>query len=785
MNFKRILLIFFLFCFCGVLHPQFWRTMTDKEQPNFFEIQEAFYRRVEFQKFMEKLPFIETMTFKKIRVEAQRKLWKRFKRWEWFMAPRVNKQGYVDTNLIWKAMSTKKKKVEKMKAEAVVPTWRELGPTTVPDGIHQYFGGMGRIDCIAIDPKNPNIIWAGSPSGGLWKTTDGGKHWFANNKGLSFPAISWIVIDPRDSSTMYLATGDFDSSRLNSQGVLKSTDGGKSWKKAGLENDSSNYFNIRKILIHPSNSQTLIAATNVGIYKTTNGGGSWDFKQEGFFSDIEVNPSNPSIWYGADSTKGIYKSKNHGETWDNLTNGLPPSGFIRCEIALSVKSPDILYAVFADGSESNPYGFLGIYRSTNEGNCWKPMVNQPNILGWKADGSDKGGQGDYDLTIAVHPLDPDTVYIGGVNFWVYRDKGKNLECLAHWTGDDGRLPFVHADHHALVFSPQKVLYVGTDGGIFKSTDYGKKWENISNGLAVHQIYRIGGDVQDENKIIIGNRDNGTELYHSGNWANIWYGDGMECAIDPVDSDIMYLENEFAQIFRFTNEGYETPIHKNIRAGYPRDGGKAAWVTPFIIDPIKNKTLYILTDRVYKSINQGDKWFPISNILYPEVYDYSDPLSLAAAPSNPKYIYTAYGNEIVRTIDGGTSWYRFKVEPFKISYLAVHPGNPKILWVTNAGFEGGKKVYRFTDAGKRWQNITGNMENIPVNCIAVDIKPPNESIYIGTDLGVFYSKDDTGYWEYYGEGLPNVIVSELEIHADSRTIRAATYGRGLWEAPLKR
>lgn len=779
MNFKRILLILFLFCFCGVLHPQFWRTMTKKEKPNFFEIQEAFYRRIEIQ------AFIETLTFTKINIETQRKLWKRFKRWEWFMAPRVNKQGDVDTNLIWKAVLTKKKRVEKMKKEAVAPTWRELGPTTVPDGIHQYFGGMGRIDCIAIDPKNPDIIWAGSPSGGLWKTTDSGEYWFANNNGLSFLAISWIVIDPRDSSTMYLATGDFDSSRLNSQGVLKSTDGGKSWQKAGLENDSSNYFNIRKILIHPFNSKTLFAATNGGIYKTTDGGGSWDIKQEGFFSDIEVNPSNPSIWYAADSIKGVYKSTDNGEKWGNLTNGLPVSGFIRCEIAISGESPNILYAVFSDDDESNQYGFLGLYRSIDGGIRWRLIANRPNILGWEADGSDNKGQGDYDLTIALHPLDPNTVFIGGVNFWVYRDKGTNWECLAHWAGDDGRLPFVHADHHALVFSPQKVLYVGTDGGIFKSTDYGKKWKNISNGLAVHQIYRLGGAVQNENKILIGNQDNGTDLYNPGNWANIWYGDGMECAIDPVDADVMYVENEFAQIYRFTNDEYETPTHENIRAGYPEEGGKAAWVTPFIIDPIKNKTLYILTDRVYKSTNRGDKWSPISNILYPEVDDYRDPLSLAVAPSNSKYIYTAYGNKIIRTIDGGTSWSQFKVEPAKISYLVVHPGNPKILWVTNSGFEEGKKVYRSTDAGKSWQNITGNLENIPVNCIAVDIKPTNESIYIGTDIGVLYSKNDTGYWEYYGEGLPNVIVSELEIHAASRKIRAATYGRGLWEAPLKK
>jgi photosystem II stability/assembly factor-like uncharacterized protein len=782
MHIKRILWVLLIIYFSSPIYSQFWRSKTQKKNPSFYEIQQAFYSRV------------ESLTALKISPKDKKRIHKHFKRYEWFLATRVNTKGYINSNLMWKAIQDKKKRATRT-LKSPAPTWKELGPTSLPYEISDFTAGIGRIDCIAIDPVHTNIMWAGAPTGGLWKSTNGGKHWFSQDNDLPTLAISWIVIDPRDNNVMYLATGDFDSMRSYGQGVLKSTDGGENWHLSGLQNDD---YIISKILMHPTDSNTLIATTNYGIYKTTNGGNKWKRKQKGYFSDIEVEPSNPAIWYATESSTGIFRSDDAGDSWSPLAQvakKLPASGFNRVELAISQQSPHNIYAVFSDEVSS---ALLGVYCSKGDWKQWELMSDYPNILGWKADGTNDQGQGHYDLTIAVHPTDPNTVFIGGVNFWVSQDNGKQWQCLAHWAGDN-RLPYVHADHHALVFSPQHTLYVATDGGIFKSSNFGVQWQNISDGLAVNQIFRLGSSY-DGNDIVTGSQDNGTNIYRANSWTNIWSGDGMECIIDPTDSSVIYIENEYGKLNRLTGNHYDwMPINCGIRAGYPDQGcqgrdGRASWVTPFVIDPHDNKTLYVLTDKVYKSGNQGDNWCPISHVLFLHqgIDQYKYPLSLAVAPSDANYIYTAYGNILYRTKDGGKNWleYRWrdaKGKPLNIttSYIAVHPLKPKEVWVTVFGFIDGEKVYRSTNAGNSWKNMSGSIANIPVNCIVIDPDPNKETVYIGTDLGVQVFQKGDNNWQYFGIGLPNVIINELEITHSSRKMRAATYGRGLWEVSVKK
>ncbi len=750
---KRIWLLLLIVCISIGLHSQAWKRGIKKENPNFFDLQKAFNKECEGKD-------ITTVNG-----------WKQFKRWEWFMENRINTDGYLDSMKLWQAIKTKRERFGNSK-NSVVSNWTEIGPKRIPGG--RLGGGLGRINCITFDPVNTDIIWVCSPSGGLWKSTNGGLDWSTNTDDLANIGVSWILIDPANRQKMYIATGDGDAGDTYSIGVLKSTDGGDSWQTTGLQPDVTDFLEIRKILFHPNDSNTILAATNDGIYKTTDGGASWTIKQTGIFKDIEVNPATPSIWYAAKRSYGVFKSTDSGDTWTQLLTGLPTSGVSRIELVIAPSRPSTVYALYSNLSFS---GFYGLYRSKDNGSTWTLQADTPNLLGWDYNGSDRGGQGWYDLTLAVNPVRAYEVYVGGVNIWKSGDAGVTWDCVAHWVGDNG-IPEVHADHHFLEFQPgsSTVLFSGNDGGIFKSTNSGSTWTDLSEGLGIHQIYRLGGSEVVEDDILVGAQDNGSTLLTGENGKGVLAGDGMECAIDPLDPDVMYCEYYYGLIHRSVDHG-ET-------IGYIGSGlDYGAWITPFLIDPNHHKHLYIAASYVYKSEFYGNSWFPIS----PELTE-DNIRSLAVAPSNSDYIYAADLETINVTTNGGTSWTALSgsgAPQDRISYLAVDPETPTTLWATHGGYEAGQKVYRSNNAGSSWTNISGNLPNIPVNCVAVDHTTPsaNKPVYIGTDLGVFISEDGTGNWKAFGTGLPNVIVSELEIHTSSRKLRASTYGRGVWESPV--
>ncbi|MCP4217293.1 MAG: hypothetical protein GY765_21800 [bacterium] len=746
------LIVLFIVCFSISigLGAQEWQRNIKKKNPTFYDIRDAFYRHAD-GKDITKVPG-----------------WKQFKRWEWFMENRVDASGRLDSRLFWQALAEKKKKA-RTSVNAITSSWTELGPVGIPSG----GGGMGRVNCVTYDPSDATIMWACAPSGGLWKSTDSGATWSTSTDDLPNIGISWIVINPDNRNIMYIATGDGDGGDTYSLGVMKSTDGGSSWNTTGYQTDITSYRKLRKLVMHPSDTDTLLSADSYGIYKTTDGGDTWARKQTGNFKDIEVNLSTPTIWYAAAREDGIYKSINSGETWSELTSGLPTFGFVRIELAVAASTPSTVYALY-----SNDDGALyGLYRSVDSGATWTLQASTPNLLGWSVIGADSTGQGAYDLTIEVNPINADEVYLGGVNLWKSTNGGTAWSCIGHWYGASGT-PYVHADHHYLAFKPgsSTTLVSGNDGGVFVSADSGSSWTDISAGLAIHQIYRIGCSAQQAGKIMIGNQDNGSDLLSSGSWLNVLGGDGMECAIDPEDSNIMYGEYYYGQIYRSMNGGASwTSIGANLDQG--------AWVTPFQIDPNDANTLYLGASYVYKSTNRGSTWTALSGHL-----SVNNLRSLAVAPSDSNTIYTADRSTIFKTVNGGTDWTTLSgggVPEGNITYIAVHPENPDIAWITRSAYYSGQKVYRSTNGGTSWTNVSSGLPNIPVNCVVVDgtsqasLKP----VYVGTELGVYYSEDGTGSWQAFNTGLPNVIVNELEIHESSAKLRAATYGRGVWESPL--
>jgi photosystem II stability/assembly factor-like uncharacterized protein len=343
------------------------------------------------------------------------------------------------------------------------------------------------------------------------------------------------------------------------------------------------------------------------------------------------------------------------------------------------------------------------------------------------------------------------------------------------------------DHHDFAFLPgsSTTIFLCHDGGLHKSINNGTRWTDLSSGLGIHQVYRLAISPQDPNQLIIGAQDNGSSLLSSGsNWRIVTGGDGAGCLINSSDNSILYSSSQFGRLYRSTNSGW------NFYEIFFRNG---AWVTPFAIDPFDPAALYAAADYVYMSTDDGTTWNGISPRLSGE------PMRImAVAPPVPGCIYVSDGSRLFKTINTGGNWTELNTDKFPtfITDIAVHPHNHEILWLTIGGF--GRWNSRFTwfnipyeidkpkvfyseDGGITWTDVSGQLPNIPANCLAID--PYSLGVYVGTDLGVFYSASGRGDWQRFDNRLPNVIVTDMAIQKTVGKIVAGTYGRGVWESTL--
>lgn len=312
-------------------------------------------------------------------------------------------------------------------------------------------------------------------------------------------------------------------------------------------------------------------------------------------------------------------------------------------------------------------------------------------------------------------------------------------------------------------------------------DDGATWNNLSAGLQIGQIFRLGQNIKDGGDIICGFQDNGTNELFRGNWFQAFGGDGMECIIDPSNGNIEYAST-FSGVLWKTINGFKT-MPTVIAPSTPNPG---AWVTPYVIDPNNNKILYAGYQSVWKTIDQGATWAALStyNLVSQNL------ISLAIAPSNSQKIYTASYDTLFFTNNGGGSWFYVPISHItgntadRITYIAIKPTDPQTLWITISGYHSGDKVFESTNGGISfsWVNISGTLPNVPANCIVYE-NGSKDGLYIGTDLGVYYKDSSMTNWISYNTSLPHVPVTELEIHYLVQKIRAATYGRGLWESDL--
>lgn len=687
--------------------------------------------------------------------------YKMFKRWEWFTEPRTYPSGRWDfekldaikarlqgddNDLLLKQAEANPLKAKFEAGRIIWPRladWKALGPFDAIGGTN-----LGRVNCIRFDPTNPAIIYIGAPDGGVWKTMDGGATWAPKFDTQPTLSVGDIAIDPTNNKIVYAATSDafgYGSpfwGGTYSVGVRKSTDAGNTWAATGLSWTVGQNRTIRRLAIHPTNGNILLAATSNGLYRTANAGATWTQLWATSTFDVEFQHNDGNVVYA--TTTQVQKSTNAGVSFSPLSATC--SGF-RYNIEIARSNPKVLYTLCTDAT---------VQKSSDAGSTWTTTA-APGVTLY----------GYYDNVLAVSPVNEKTVYVAGFNMKSTTDGGTT------WSS----VPTAgHVDNHCLVFLPGSgsTIFSGNDGGLFKTTNSGATWSSLNKGLAITQFYRLGISRTNASIMIGGAQDNGNLKYTAGVFTNITNADGMDGFIDWSNSNVIYAGIQNGGFYRSTNGGASF-----VDVSTPSGG---SWVAPWSQHPTVAKTIYAATDKVYKSVDQGTTWVAISGPLAGiGVFTV-----LSVAPSNPNFIYAGNGFKLYLTKNGGATWTDITAGlPVGSNFLmsvAVHDYDPSIAYVTFSGYTAGQKVYKTCSSGNSWSNISGTLPNLPANTIVH--QKTNNALYVGTDDGVYFISDDLTDWVPYKLGLPNVIVDDLEIHYGTKKIRAATYGRGMWEAPLK-
>jgi photosystem II stability/assembly factor-like uncharacterized protein len=702
-----------------------------------------------------------------------------WKRWEYLNQNRLTPEGKI-TNIEarnWQAVRD---------YDLAHPMDGITGPVSVPNGHWESLGiiyftdgngwnpGIGRVNVIAFHPTSQIIFWIGCPSGGLWKTGDGGLSWTPLTDGMPRIGVSGIAVHPANPDIMYVLTGDGDAGDTRCIGILRTTDGGGTWSSAGWLMSAEDMVRGYKLIMNPNNPDILFAVASIGLYRTVNAGSGenavWSLKNSSWFFDIEFKPGDPTIVYACTSTQ-FFRSTDSGDTWTQITRGVP-ANCTRMAIGVTPDSPGDVYLF--TGPPTDVGVFTGVYLSGNDGESFSVRATTPNLLGYSTLGLDNDHQTTYDLAIAVSRTDVTSLVVGGINVWKSTNSGTNWTCVSEWNGYGGSIGYTHADIHDLAINPlNNNLYCCSDGGVFRSTDFGENWTDLSEYLEITQWYRIAGTPSDLDLIIGGTQDNGSNKWTGESTMLHTLGaDGMGCMINWMTPLYIYNSTQNGGLHYSINGGASYSSVKPT-------GSTGSWVTPYIMDPSDPLIIYGGWDDVFKSTNGGISW---SN------KGVDGRGAMAMGNNNTNRIYASFGNDIRTSDNGGDSWSLVSsgLPPSQnITFIAVNPDNSSDVFITLSDYVAGKKVYSSNDAGNSWTNISGTLPNIPMNCIAYQDcnGSPDDALYLGTDVGVFYRNNSTGDWIPFRNGLPTVPVFDLEIYSASDRIVAATYGRGLWKSSL--
>ena len=699
---------------------------------------------------------------------------KHWKRWEWYMSSRLGpNREFVD---IRKRVTEAKREVDRLQERAssrgLNPYWTSIGPASVNGA------GIGRADRIAFHPTDPDIFYVGTPAGGLWRTTNGGSTWSPLTDHIPSLGISGIVVNWQDPNDIYILTGDGDSDLLGglvdqfnyerkSIGVLKSTDNGNTWV-ATADLDTNSYLAM-KMVQNPTDHLQLLVATTIGVYHTNNGGNSWTQVRSGQFWDVEYKPG--SNWAYAAGDDEIIVSDDGGLTWLVANVTTPYDEPERIEIEVTPAHWARLYMLVCD-TVTTAGQYAGTYRSLNNGLTLDQRGNTPNILGRSNTGADADQQAKYDHCMAVSPNDANIVITGGIRIWKSTDGGQTYN-IAHTD--------VHDDVHDLAYNPlDGKLYACTDGGVLVSSNDGDSWTKLYTGFETSQLYQMTGTPHNNDYLLGGFQDNGVKLRNDGTtaWDQIAGADGYGVEFYHHTETRFYASMN-SSAFRYSNSG---ATKKNISVP-----GNTRFFGTLAAHQSNSDSVFIAYHDVYASGNQGDTWVNKGA---------TGKWAMEPCPTNSRRLYAAgpasannSDARMFRTDNLGDSWISLHNKPefpdpeviSKITDIAVDPSEDDRVYFTVGGFDDGMKVYRSIDAGENWENYSGSLPNVPVNAVAV--KEGGLSIFIGTDVGVFYRNNSMNGWMPINNWLPNAPVTDLYINSNTNKIYASTFGRGVWVADV--
>lgn len=691
--------------------------------------------------------------------------YKQWKRKEWFLEPRLFGESRIENiaQKTWAAYESFARKAENNRATH--GSWSFIGPISNNTG-------QGRVNSIAINPNNKDIIYVGSSNGGVWKSTSGGISWLNKSPNIPLLAVADIKLNPSNPNEVFLLTGDGDAILPNSGnfahgqqesrsiGILKSIDGGNTWYPTNFSLNQALNFVPTKLLIHPSNVNIQYIASNTGLLRTEDQWLTYDTITTDLTYDIEFNTGNNDIVY-ASGNNWIRRSTNGGVNWDLITDAdfSILDEYTRIELAVTPDNINVVYAI-AGSNHSNK----GVFLSTSNGttDSWQ-HISTPYSFGDYAM---------YCIAIEVNPNDWTMVFAG------YQWICKSINNGVNWSHIDQDV--VHADIHDIKYIDGS-LFVACDGGLYKSDNDGATWTELFNGLGITEIYRMSGTPQSAQHHLIGTQDNGTmeKISASHTFSNPGGGDGMTNHINPTNPLIKYLSRQNGTIFR-TTDG----INYNHLSSLPT--GNAAWVTPFVFDASANTRMFVGKSDIYRSENGFDDWQTLNSPTY-----FGEVNCMAICPNNENKLYASSSNNIAWTSLALSSsptifWQNIGagLPDLFITDIAVNPDNDAEIFVTLSGYSDGERVYKSNNSGASWINISGSLPAVPINTIAYhDNGLNNDALYIGTDVGVFYRNNDIGDWIFYSNLMPVAIVTDLYINDNYNTISASTYGRGLWKSSL--
>lgn len=675
----------------------------------------------------------------------------------------------------------------------------------------------GRIADLAVNPNDYSEYYVAVASGGVWKTTNHGITFQPIFDGESSYSIGCVSIDPNNENVVWVGTGENNGQRsvAYGDGVYKSEDGGNSWKNMGLKSSE----HIGMIAIHPNNSNVVYVAAvgpvwssggDRGIYKTTNGGETWDkilnVSEHTGFNEIHMDPRNPEVLYATAHQRrrhvwtyvsggpesAIYKSTDGGKNWKKLEGGIPAGDKGRIALAIPPTDPDRVYAMI-EGH--------GTYRSDDRGASFTKM-------------NDYNTSGNYYVELVPHPTNADVVYSMDTWLHVTTDAGKT------WQQVPEKLK--HVDNHCLWINPKNPnqMIAGCDGGLYETYDNAENWDFKPN-LPVTQFYRVTVDNSEPFYHIHGGTQDNFSLGGPSRTINSrgivnsdWYvtstGDGFESQIDPVDPNIVYAQAQYGYLSRFDKVSGE-------RVGIRPEPGKDEpayrwnWDAPLLISPHNHKTLYFAANKVFKSTDMGSSWTEISGDLTQQIdrhklpvmgkvqsvdaiaYDqstsqYGNIVALDESPLKEGLIYIGTDDGLIQaTEDGGQNWRKEQGFPGipKNTYVnqvlaSLYDANV-VFAVFNNHKNGDFKPYilKSTDKGKSWKSISSNL---PANGAVFSVKQDHvnkDLLFAGTEFGVFFTVDGGQNWTQLKAGIPTIAVRDMDIQKRENDLVLASFGRSFY------